>query len=101
MARPKSLTTRAIFPVRLSAMEKELIEARAVEAGVTASEYMRRCALGKRLHSKVNVKAMAELSRLGGLQKLCIMHSPEHRAALNEVIADILLTLKSIRQSGS
>jgi hypothetical protein len=101
MARPKSLTTRSIFPVRLSAMEKERIEALAIEAGITASEYMRRCALGKRVHSKVNVKAMGELCRLGGLQKLAIMHAPEHRAALNEVLADILLTLKSIRQSGS
>jgi hypothetical protein len=101
MARPKSLITRSIFPVRLSAMEKERIETLAVEAGITASEYMRRCALGKRLHSKVNIKAMAELSRLGGLQKLSIMHAPEHRAALNEVLAAILLTLKSIRQSGS
>ena len=69
MARPKSLTNRSIFPVRMSAMEKERIEALAIEAGITTSEYMRHCALGKRPHSKVNVKAMAELSRLGGTAK--------------------------------
>jgi len=101
MARPKSVDNREIFPIRLSESEKERIKDLADQAGLNTSEYIRRCALGKRLHSKVNIKAMAELSRLGGLQKLCIMEAPENRPRLNAVITEIMLTLKSLRESGS
>jgi hypothetical protein len=48
------------------------------------------------MHSKVNIKAMAELNRLGGLQNLCITHFPEDRGQLNEVINEIMKTLKSL-----
>jgi hypothetical protein len=80
--------------------DKDKVEALADRAGLTTSEYIRRCALGKRLHSKLNIKAMAELNRLGGLQKLCIMQAPEYRPQLNGVISEIILTLKSLRERG-
>ena len=101
MARPKMESGRKRYTVRLNAEELSKIADLADQAGLNTSEYIRRCALGKRLHSKVNVKAMAELSRLGGLQKLCIMEAPENRPRLNAVITEIMLALKSLRESGS
>jgi hypothetical protein len=100
MARPRAQSTKKIVPVRMTDEDKAKVEMLADQAGLTTSEYVRRCALGKRLHSKLNVKAMAELNRLGGLQKLCITLAPEYRPQLNAVIVEIMLTLKSLRDKG-
>lgn len=101
MARPKGISAKRKFDLRIHPDDLEKIKDLADQAGLSTAEYIRRCCLGKRLHSKVNIKAMAELSRLGGLQKLCIMHSPDNRKQLNEVIAEIITTLKVLREMGS
>jgi hypothetical protein len=101
MARPKVEENRKRYTIRLMSNELAKIDDLADRAGLTTSEYIRRCALGKRMHSKVNIKAMAELNRLGGLQKLCITHFPEDRGHLHEVIEEILKTLKSLRELGA
>jgi hypothetical protein len=100
MARPKQTTVKKIVPVRMSAEDKQKIMSMADQAGLTTSEFIRRSALGKRIHSKVHLKAMGELSRLGGLQKLCITKAPEFRPQLNEVIREIVTALKLLHQGG-
>jgi hypothetical protein len=100
MARPRSTVLRQICPVRMYPAEKEKIESLADLAGLTTSEYMRRAALGKRIRSKVSLTAMNELRRLGGLQKLCLMHIREHRHELNGVLNQILATIKQLQNEG-
>jgi hypothetical protein len=60
--------------IRITSDEKKntlLIQAQ--KAGLTLSEYLRRCSLNKRIHSRVSDKAIARLSSLCGLQKHLLM----------------------------
>jgi hypothetical protein len=100
MSRPKSPSERKRYTIRLTDEEKFRIEEIALTAGLTTSEFIRRCALGKRVRSTVNLKAMAELNRLGGLQKLAIMNAPEFRPQLNGVIREIVKVLKVLGGKG-
>lgn len=59
----------ALVCIRFKPDEKTSAEALAREAGLTLSEYMRRRALGLRVHSKADVQMISELRRLGGLVK--------------------------------
>jgi hypothetical protein len=98
MATPKANVLRRIFPVRMLPDERKRIEDLADLAGLNTSEYIRRCALGKRIRSRINLTAMNELRRLGGLQKFCLIHihDPENRRELNRVLNQILATIKQI-----
>jgi hypothetical protein len=92
---------RKRYTVRLSSAELEAIQEKADMAGITASEFIRRSCLGKRIVAKHNLKAINELKRLGGLQKHCIMQAPEHRAELNSVIRAILAAIKQLGAGGN
>jgi hypothetical protein len=95
--RPLKRDSAKRYTVRLRDEQLVKIEELADLAGLTTSEYMRRAALGKRIRSKVSLTAMNELRRLGGLQKLCLMHIPEHRHELNGVLNQILATIKQLQ----
>ncbi|HEY0308471.1 MAG TPA: hypothetical protein VGB94_09950 [Acidobacteriaceae bacterium] len=103
MARPRKIELRRGFLVKLLPEEKARIEVLADHAGLTMSEFLRRCALGKRIHSKVSMKAMGELGRLGGLQKYCLQQIkdqpdlPETRHQLNAVLNAILAEIKRVQ----
>lgn len=86
---------RKILRVRLSLQEKQAIKVNADKASLTVSEYVRSCGLGKHIVSKVNLKAVAELNRLGGLVKLCLMRISDHPEA-PEVRSELNRTLKAI-----
>lgn len=51
--------------LRLSPQEKEELEARADRAGLSLSEYLRRRALGKKIKTQIEGKALKELNRIG------------------------------------
>ncbi len=60
----------ALLPsIRCLPEEKEEIQESAQAAGLSVGEYLRRCALGRRITAKVDTKLIMELQRLGGLQK--------------------------------
>lgn len=96
MARPKATEQRKRYTVRFLAVEMEHIQENADNALLTVSEYIRRCALGRRVKARTDIKAIGELSRLGGLQKHLVMNDPGNRAEYNKVIAAILSTIKSL-----
>lgn len=92
--------------IRTTDQEKTQIEVLAGKAGLTISEYLRRAGLRRRIHSKIDDKAMGELARLGGLQKSClkdlkgIPNSQEIRAKLNEVLNAVLGKIETIDGAG-
>jgi len=73
--------------VRLSAQERTLIKQRAQSCAVTVSEYVRRCALERPMTGRIDIEALAELRRQGGLIKHLAAsdraHAYEYRVALN------------------
>jgi hypothetical protein len=103
MTRPKraqGTTTR--IQLRLTDDEKNIFLIKADQAGLTLSEYIRRCSLSKRIHSRVSDKAVARLSSLCGLQKHLLMQIKGHpheaalRSDLNAILAGITTTLRTI-----
>jgi Mobilization protein NikA len=103
MARPhrKEGVTERIY-IRTTDHEKTEIEVLAGKAGLTISEYLRRAGLHRRIHSKIDDKALGELARCGGLQKLCLKElkeipdSQDIRAKLNETLNAALRTIEAI-----
>jgi hypothetical protein len=87
---PKKKTIK----LRISEDDYYEIFDKADAAGLSISEYMRRCALNKRIDSKINLKMIRELCRLGGLQKHWFnvtdgLHSDKTAKILNEIIKAI------------
>ena len=54
---------------RCTDAEYEAINRKAIAAGLTTSEYLRRSALNRRITVRTDIRMMNELLRLGGLQK--------------------------------
>ena len=103
MPRPKRAQgVTSEIHIRLTSNEKEILHTQAQSAGLTVSEYLRRCSLKKRLYSRVSDKAVARLSSLCGLQKHLLMqisglpHEGTLRSQLNLVLAGITATLRTI-----
>ncbi len=55
--------------IRCTENERMMIEAKAAQAGLSLSEYLRRAALGRRITVKTDVRLIGELRRLGGMLK--------------------------------
>ena len=102
MARPKQKEHRRGQLIKLLSEEKEVIKRNAYIAGLTVSEYMRRCSLNKRLHSRIDDKAINRLSSLCGLMKHLLMqivghpHEDELRRELNGILARITEALRTV-----
>ena len=102
MARPKQKEHRRGQLIKLLSEEKEIIRRNAYMAGLTVSEYMRRCSLNKRLHSRIDDKAINRLSSLCGLMKHLRMqivghpYEDELRRELNAILASIQTTLRTV-----
>ena len=103
MSRPKrarNVTSR--IDIRVTDEEKTTFVEQANRAALTLSEYIRRCSLSKRIHSRVSDKAVARLSSLCGLQKHLLMQIKGHpheaalRSDLNAILAGITTTLRTI-----
>jgi hypothetical protein len=103
MPRPKRAQgVTSEIHIRVTSDEKEILHTKAQKAGLTVSEYLRRCSLNKRIHSRVSDKAVARLSSLCGLQKHLLMQItglPQEgtlRSQLSSVLAGITATLRTI-----
>ena len=103
MPRPKRAQgVTSEIHIRITGDEKDILHTQAQEAGLTVSQYLRRCSLNKRLHSRVSDKAIARLSSLCGLQKYLLMqitglpNEDTLRSELNSVLTGITSTLRTI-----
>ena len=96
MSKSESRNRTALLPsIRCFPEEKLEILESAQAAGLSVGEYLRRCALGRRITPKTDTKLMMELQRLGGLQKHLFN---EGRGNVSEVFSkeysDILVAIK-------
>jgi len=102
MARPQSAEHRKRYTIRLYRHELQQIQQKASSAALTVSEYLRRTALNIQIRSRINKKALGELSRMTGLQKHLLMqivhhpHEDELRRELNSTLAAIRSTLNTL-----
>jgi hypothetical protein len=102
MARPKQTVHRRGQLIKLLAEEKKAIESNARTAGLTVSEYMRRCSLNKRLRSRTSDQAIHRLGSMFGLVKHLLMqikghpHEGELRRDLKTTLAAINETLTTV-----
>ncbi|OAT15677.1 hypothetical protein M977_04700 [Buttiauxella gaviniae ATCC 51604] len=70
MSKSEKRQRAALLPsVRCFPEEKEQIKVSAASAGLSVGEYLRRCALGRRIVAKGDTQQMKEIMKLGGLQK--------------------------------
>lgn len=76
--------------VRMSCAERDALREKSRDAGVSMSEYLRRCAADRKIASAVDAQTVRELRRLGGLQKHLFnagggVKSKEYAAILGEI----------------
>lgn len=87
--------TELLLGIRCFPEEKQVIQGSAQAAGLSVGEYLRRCALGRRIIPKVDTRLIMELQRLGGLQKHLFN---EGRGNVSEVFskeyAEVLVAIK-------
>jgi len=95
MARPKQAEHRRGLLIKLLSQEREIIRLQAHLAGLTVSEYIRKCALNRPIRSRVSREVAAELSKLFGLQKHLLSeiknlpNEEELRRELNSVLSEL------------
>jgi len=105
MARPKQTEHRRGLLIKLLSQEKEIIRHQAHIAGLTVSEYIRKCALNRPIRSRVNRDVAAELSKLFGLQKHLLMeiknlpNEESLRRELNSTLSAIHAALRTFNKN--
>lgn len=77
--------------IRCHEEERNKIISKANECGMSIGSYLLYCGLNKKINSKIDKQLIAELSRLGGLQKHLFnesngVYTKEYGAVLDEII---------------
>ena len=105
MARPKQTEHRRGLLIKLLSQEKEVIRQQAHLAGLTVSEFIRKCALNRPIRSQVSREVAAELSKLFGLQKHLLMeikglpYEEELRSELNSLLSELHTALATFNKN--
>ena len=105
MVRPKLTEHRRGLLIKLLSQEKEIIRQQAHLAGLTVSEYIRKCALNRPIRSRVSREVAAELSKLFGLQKYLLIeiknlpNEEELRRQLNSVLLELHMALATFNKN--
>jgi hypothetical protein len=105
MARPKLTEHRRGVLIKLLSQEKDFIRQQAHLAGLTVSEFIRKCALNRPIRSRVSREVAAELSKLFGLQKHLLLelkgipYEEELRKELNTVLLELHTALATFNKN--
>lgn len=92
MSKSESRQRQKLVKCRCTEAEFEAINNKAVSAGLTTSEYLRRTALNRRIMVKTDIRMMNELKRLGGLQKHIFTQMSETMTTeLSRQFSDVLV----------
>lgn len=86
---------------RCSENDYESITKKAIVAGLTTSEYLRRTALSRRIQVRTDIRMMNELKRLGGLQKHLYTQMQEQMTTeisrqFSEVLSEIVTAINAL-----
>lgn len=83
--------------MRCLPVEADTIRDKALDSGVSVSEFLRCAALGRKTRSTIDSQIINELRRLGGLQKHLFTEAGRHDGwgHLSKEYADILVTIKA------
>ncbi|HBN7839066.1 ribbon-helix-helix protein, CopG family [Pseudomonas aeruginosa] len=86
--------------VRCLPEEADEIKDKAIDAGVSVSEFLRCAALKRKTRSTIDSQIINELRRLGGLQKHLFTEAGGHDGGsyLSKEYADILVAIKEAIQ---
>ncbi|MBU2714528.1 plasmid mobilization protein MobA, partial [Zooshikella harenae] len=93
MSQSENRKKTKIIMVRVTEDEKEALEEKASDTGVSVPEFLRRAGLGRKTKSKVESQIINELNRLGGLQKHLFIEGGKGRLWSKEY-AEILKAIK-------
>ena len=102
MEHVRGIEHRKRYTVRLLQTELETMQKNARTAGMTVSEYIRKCTLNKTIRSRVHAQVIGQISRLCGLQKHLLMQIKNHpyeetlRKMLNQTLEELTTTLRTL-----
>lgn len=102
MERATKREIRKRYTIRLLQTELETMQKKAQTAGITVSEYVRKCTQNKNIRSRVNAQVIGQISRLCGLQKHLLMQIKNHpyeetlRKMLNQTLEELTTTLRTL-----
>ena len=105
MATPKLTEHRRGVLIKLLSQEKDFIRQQAHLAGLTVSEFIRKCALNRPIRSRVSREVAAEISKLFGLQKHLLMEIKDLpnevglRRELNSVLSELHTALATFNKN--
>ncbi|EOW6411052.1 MULTISPECIES: plasmid mobilization protein MobA [Cronobacter] len=101
MAKSEKRQRNTLIQLRCTEAESEAIKNKAISAGLSTSEYLRRCALNRRIMVRTDIRMMNELLRLGGLQKHLYNEMQNHMTTelsrqFSEVLTSITYAINSL-----
>lgn len=92
MSKSESRQRQKLVKCRCTDAEFEAINKKALAAGLTTSEYLRRSALNRKIMVRTDIRMMNELKRLGGLQKhLFTQMNDNMTSELSRQFSDVLI----------
>ncbi|NWC64008.1 plasmid mobilization protein MobA [Cedecea sp. P7760] len=96
MSKSEKRQREKLVKCRCNDAEFETINMKAVAAGLTTSEYIRRAALNRRITVRTDIRMMNELLRLGGLQKHLYTQMQQNMTTeLSKQFSEVLISIKN------
>lgn len=94
MSKSEKRQREKLVKCRCTDEEFEAINNKAIAAGLTTSEYIRRTALSRRITVRTDIRMMNELLRLGGLQKHLYLQMQENMTTeLSRQFSEVLTSI--------
>ncbi|MDE8558968.1 plasmid mobilization protein MobA [Pantoea vagans] len=95
MAKSEKRQKNVLIQLRCTDAEADAIKRKAIAAGLTTSELLRRSALNRRIMVRTDIRMMNELLRLGGLQKhLYTQMQASMTTELSQQFSEVLISIK-------
>lgn len=95
MSKSEKRQKNTLIQLRCTEAEADAIKKKAIAAGLTTSEYLRRTALNRRITVRTDIRMMNELLRLGGLQKhLFTQMQANMTTELSHQFSEVLTSIK-------
>lgn len=95
MSKSKARQATVRIEIRCTEADADLIRDKAIAAGISTSELLRRSALSRKIMTRTDTRLMNELLRLGGLQKhLYTQMQSSMTTELSKQFAEVLVEIK-------